>query len=475
MKKYLTILCICLCSVCAHAQYGWVRGLFFKRTAAKSRVTARTIEKSLQQQAVVPPRETLLQIHNLPEQPLIKLKPSTPADELFAQSGVSVSRSILPARALASTLAKAVIFPKGADPSAIFIPTALNTQEKAVYRGLKINNLQELQNILENGLEANNVSVSTDGKIYFSASLYTETLAATKSTFTTQLPIVVKFIPPAEQDCYVHAGNYYTPKDIPPQDIRAVMVFLEANGTPGWYQAVLDDGKIVLLPAQSRVFAPDELLEYKLNIPETRAVRITNMPGEPLVKLGGSGAETSAVLLGRMLPGGDSDYLIHPVNPNGSYTGNCFMPQDILENEKSFYRAMRLANIEDLRNLLINGLEANKTYYNGEIYASLKLSVILFYLTRGNQAQLPVLVKIPATETLRSYAPEAFPTQDRYAPKAFQTGEQAVFRRDIPTRFISDVWIFLEVGGKPDWYKVILEKDELVFIPALGKMINYSE
>jgi len=211
-----------------------------------------------------------------------------------------------------------------------------------------------------------------------------------------------------------------------------------------------------------------------------RLVQITNMPGKPLVKLGTSlsvrdemGARPSAVLPARMLPGPDSYYFLRPADPIGRYTGDYFVPQDILGNEVSFYRGMRLGKIDDVKNLLINGLERNKSHYDG-IYASFSFPIPVLYATIGAEPNLQVLIKIPATQPLRLYAPESFP-DDRYAAKAFQMGEEVIFQHDIPARFISDVWVFLEVNGQPDWYKATLQDGEVVLTPVPGRTFTKEE
>ncbi|MBO4675903.1 MAG: hypothetical protein J5601_07475, partial [Elusimicrobiaceae bacterium] len=203
-------------------------------------------------------------------------------------------------------------------------------------------------------------------------------------------------------------------------------------------------------------------------------IQIIDLPDKPLVKLGGATNNTPAVLSAQMLIGADSWILIHPIDAIGRYTAQTFLPEDILENKESFYRGMRLGKLDEVKNLLVNGLELDKTNYSGEIYASLQVSISLWYATIGNE-NLPVLIQIPATETLRSYAPEAFPTEGKHAPKAFRTGEVCVFRRDIPARFISNIWVFLEVNGEPGWYKVTLEDGELVFTPAPSRVFEREE
>ena len=127
---------------------------------------------------------------------------------------------------------------------------------------------------------------------------------------------------------------------------------------------------------------------------------------------------------------------------------------------------MFLSNIDDLKNLLVNGLELGKSRdFPDEIYVTSDALFPLVYATPNDDeiAHLPVLIKIPATLSLQRYAPEVFEDQNR-----------EVFMRNVPAHFISDIWGFLAVNGKPDWYKVVLENDALVFIPASGQFRPWS-
>ena len=200
----------------------------------------------------------------------------------------------------------------------------------------------------------------------------------------------------------------------------------------------------------------------KSTLPVFQLVKITNLPGEPMIKLGGAVDNAPAVLSARMLPGADSYYIIRPSTPNGMYTDQIFLPRNILENRESFYRGMRLGKIDDLKNLLINGLEISKShYYPGKIYASPKPFIPLWHATMGMEPILLTLIQIPANPTLCIYEENKI--------------DEVFFRRDIPVEFISNVWVFLEVNKKPDWYKVVLENNELVFIHAPGEMRPWSD
>lgn len=204
-------------------------------------------------------------------------------------------------------------------------------------------------------------------------------------------------------------------------------------------------------------------------VSEIQYTKIINIPDQPSVKLSGKFDNSLDVLSVQLLSGSDSWNIIRPADATGKYMREVFLPQNISENEPSFYRGMSLVRFADLKNLLINGLEIRKSNYEGKIFVSRTPVTSLWYATMGNDPQFPVLIKIPSTPTLRLYAPEVYP------PHTLQTAEETVFRRDVPPRLISDVWVFLAVDGKPDWYKVVLEKDELVFIPAKGEMKKLAD
>ena len=117
---------------------------------------------------------------------------------------------------------------------------------------------------------------------------------------------------------------------------------------------------------------------------------------------------------------------------------------------------MRLGELDEVKNLLVNGLEVDKSNYIGEIYASPSIFSSLGYAIDGEKPGLLVLIQIPETPALQSYLEEEIQVV---------TGE-VIFHQDIPARFISDVWVFLETNGTPEWYKVTLEEGTLVFTPC---------
>ncbi|MCQ2410429.1 MAG: hypothetical protein MJ053_02690 [Elusimicrobiaceae bacterium] len=76
---------------------------------------------------------------------------------------------------------------------------------------------------------------------------------------------------------------------------------------------------------------------------------------------------------------------------------------------------------------------------------------------------LPVMVKIPVTRGLRIFN----------APQSTGFANEVYFYENLRAKRISDMMVFLEVGGKPGWYKVVLSPEgEVVFIPMSSHEIS---
>ena len=138
-----------------------------------------------------------------------------------------------------------------------------------------------------------------------------------------------------------------------------------------------------------------------------------------------------------------------------------FVPRDFVNQTQALYRGMAIADIDELKNILVNGLETTKTNYKKKIFTAYDpLTAVLYAQPThlfNEQANLPVLIKIPLT-----------PALDQYAPQQFETAQ--AFRQNIPADAISDVWILLEINKKADWYKVTLQDGEIVLFPAHGQL-----
>ena len=199
-------------------------------------------------------------------------------------------------------------------------------------------------------------------------------------------------------------------------------------------------------------------------------VPIANLPGSPAVKFRLPLAADAEKSTASLVAPKEVYSLVFVQGPRAMYPKKMFVPPGFLSREKTFYRGMKFVSLEDLTGLFTNGLRLGKSAdFPDRIYVTSEASFAVAYSMPGTVyngsvevvANLPVLIKIPATDELHQFAPEVF-------------GRREVFQRDVPARFISDVWVFLQVNGKPDWHKVVWQNGELVFTPALGKMRSWS-
>lgn len=141
-----------------------------------------------------------------------------------------------------------------------------------------------------------------------------------------------------------------------------------------------------------------------------------------------------------------------------------YVPRDFLDAEESLYRGMKLSEIGELKNILLNGLETDKSHYAGKIFVSPSLQVAMGYALpklwdRWNdeiQVDMPVLVRIALTKEI----------WEKYRPAQFST--EWIFQKSIPANMVSDVMILLEVNGVPGWYKAVLNNGEVGLLAVPG-------
>ena len=284
MKKLIFLFIIGLCAfpVCAQwrtlsgwtywsGRAGWNR---LGKSAASSPRVAGNVEEGVTRALVKiqPPMATHIQITNLPGEPLVKL--GTPLPVINGVPGNPFP--VLQARIMHGEENDKHLFRRNGNgffPS-VYVPEALNTQEKAGFRGLKLYNLRDVQHILEHGLEYNKVAEKMGCKIYFADGVYHAAGHMTDGSRYLEIPTLVRFqLLPNEIN--IHASislfgdlnYYYWWRNIPPRYIQDVMVFLEVGGVPGWYKATLEKGELVLTPAPGRVFKSSELITHDFDIP----------------------------------------------------------------------------------------------------------------------------------------------------------------------------------------------------------------
>lgn len=249
IKKFLSILLICLCAgpVFAQKKLEKLRHILTPSTAQIQRRVTHVFKKHA---AVSPQVLTPLPV----KPPLVFVrhdlqKPLT-ANELRLLTGADVT---------------AKVFPTGLLSGQFYAPVSLPSLEPVAYRGMSLKNLEELRYLLTNGMEVSKVSYSMSGKIFFSGSMYVAGLFARHAK--EQLAVVVKFKAPEDISLYHAQQSYYTQTDIPPTAIKEVFVFLEVQGKPGWYKAALQDGQLTLTPAPSKLYKQADLIEHTFEVP----------------------------------------------------------------------------------------------------------------------------------------------------------------------------------------------------------------
>ena len=248
MKKFLPLIVICFCISPVHAQKRWFSRLF--------RTTKPAVQAQVQRSIPVTPVMTTshIQIVNLPKQPVVQLR--TPETS---------SPSTLQGRVLSEQQVTPVIFPGGLPAHKTFVPPALNSQEPVGYRGMALNNLDELKNILENGL---GIEQSVNKEVFFSGRLHTALLFATRKK--AKVVVLIQIQPPANIPLYEYYYEYYTKQDIPASALKTVMVFWEIDGKPGWYQVTLEEGELVFTAQPGQVFNNSERKEHSFDVPLER-------------------------------------------------------------------------------------------------------------------------------------------------------------------------------------------------------------
>ncbi len=320
-----------------------------------------------------------------------------------------------------------------------FLPKHYIKDRYTLYRGMVLNSLEDLENILQNGLEVYRTRQGT--AVWTSPSIHTALNHALprftlrhNGEFQTELPVMVRI----SRTSQLLAENppedlgYRQPfsRDIKPEYIAEVSVFLEVNGTPDWYTATLEDGHLVLRPQAD----PADLT--KPNAPTNLRI----LPDEELFKAISNDDEMKL-----------------------------FVPQPFTQTENVFYRGLRLQNTEELKNILARGMEIDKTHHE-MIFVSPNVSVAMEYMfprwwgVETSEDALPVLVKIPATEQLLTENPPEIPSED--------FGGRRIFYNNIPANNISDVAVYADVNGTSGWYTVTLNDGELVFTPAPAETIR---
>lgn len=236
MIKKLLLILICATTVSSlYAQADKMGRVVKSGAGLAANPTYQAVNQAIGQ---VTPSLRLAQIVNLSGQPLVQVRLNTVE--------TSPSTEILQARILPSIQIYQFVSPL--ESSQLHVPSAFADTKKALYRGMKLTKLSDLENILLRGLE---IRHSVYSEIYF-AYMFSMAMRYAlpfipEENVKGDFPVVVKVpvIPdlPVSQ-IGVTAQAY---EDLPAKFISHVMIVLEINGRASWYQAIVENNKLVLV------------------------------------------------------------------------------------------------------------------------------------------------------------------------------------------------------------------------------------
>jgi len=194
--------------------------------------------------------------------------------------------------------------------------------------------------------------------------------------------------------------------------------------------------------------------------------KIVNLPGMPLVQIQtDTPPATQEVLSARLLLGSE----LHR-NINLTESMHLYVPEAFTDlSKKEVFRGVRLENLAELENIVRNGMELDKTAYDG-IYFGYGPSTALTYALPPWESTIyegvyeldltfPVLFQLPLASD--------FLVEN---PADYSRG-YVVFHQTIPAHRFDNVMTFLEVNGKPGWYKAGLYNNKLLLTPVPAKEV----
>ena len=258
MKKFFTALLVCFCTEISFAQnlVGQAGKTVAQGLPDVPAKVAQALAKNGVASSLVP-----VQITNLP------------AAISATQAWVAVPTSEIPAAAQALS---ARVLPVDELRQAVsndrkmklYVPSALISGKYTLYRGLRLQNTDELQNILTHGMEIDKthhhtVFVSPNISVALGY-MFPHQTARLLGTFEEEaLPVMIK-IPVTQQLLRENSpqkpqeefgGRRVFYQDVPAEQISDVFVFLEVNNQLRWYKAVVEQGQLIFIPVPSKALS----------------------------------------------------------------------------------------------------------------------------------------------------------------------------------------------------------------------------
>ncbi|MCQ2411224.1 MAG: hypothetical protein MJ053_07215 [Elusimicrobiaceae bacterium] len=258
MKKLILILLLTIGITPAFAQGTGGKAVVRagKATATQSSIALKVGEQMTRRSLS---RAGMIQITNWVTKPTVQMHPN--GQSQLASVG---ELPVLESRVLDWKTVDLYLFPRGHDGRVMYIPTSWKNwkdpSDAARYRGMIFTRLEQVKHLLESGMELSKISPHYPG-IFSSSELdtalkYASPLGAVYPVLPVmvKMPAVYELSKENEPDGLVDFMRVIR-RDIAPEFISDVMVFLEVNGEPGWYKAVLHEGEMVFIPAYGTLFS----------------------------------------------------------------------------------------------------------------------------------------------------------------------------------------------------------------------------
>ena len=258
MKKAVIIFTFMILFLPAPAQEGKPIKAVFK--ARSSAALTEVLGKQVARQAVSMPKipvEKWVRIGNLPGSPTVRVR-------LLLTRNLLTVPDVLSARVPEGNDMARQVFSE--NWTKLSVPLSLNGPEPALYRGMRLRNLEELTHILTHGLEIN----KTRFPALFFSSLVADAVGYSAGYRESNISVVVKV--PVQPDMLgafkrYWVNEYVFPYNMPADKLSEVMVFMEVEGKGNWYKACVDKQGLLLEAVPSRVFKREELVGHYFNVP----------------------------------------------------------------------------------------------------------------------------------------------------------------------------------------------------------------
>ena len=187
-----------------------------------------------------------------------------------------------------------------------------------------------------------------------------------------------------------------------------------------------------------------------------RPFQIANLPKAPVVQFDMRGGDIAVV---EALPREKVYDNVFIIDSQANEL-KAFAPE-LVYQKNILFRGMMLENMAEVENLLVNGLEVDKSRSHraeGIFTTVTPWPALLDAAPWEPHQNLPVFIRISFVPGLQHYI------------LSRRNSDVVIFKKDISASFLLDVWVLLNVNGKLDWCKAVLKEGKLTLIPGYGKV-----